>query len=56
MMRRCVELSADAVRAHEMPFSCVICRDGEIVVEATNRVSRDADVTRHAEIVAISEA
>src|ERR1041384_1081095 len=56
MMRRCVELSADAVRAHELPFSCVVCRDGEIVVEATNRVSRDGDVTRHAEIIAISEA
>src|SRR4051812_10719246 len=56
MMRRCVELSTDAVRAHELPFSCVICRDGEIVVEATNRVARDRDVTRHAEIVAISQA
>ena len=55
-MRRCVELSAEAVRANELPFSCVICRDGEIVVETTNRVVRDADVTRHAEIIAISEA
>jgi tRNA(adenine34) deaminase len=56
MMRHCVELSADAVRASELPFSCVICRDGEIVAEAINRVARDADVTRHAEIIAISEA
>jgi tRNA(adenine34) deaminase len=56
MMRRCVALSAEAVRARELPFACVICRDGEIVVEATNRVVRDGDVTRHAEVLAISEA
>ena len=56
MMRRCVELSADAVRRQELPFACVICRDGEVVAEAINRVVQDADVTRHAEIIAISEA
>jgi len=56
MMRRCVELSTDAVRRRELPFSCVICRDGEVVAEAINRVVQDADVTRHAEILAISEA
>jgi tRNA(adenine34) deaminase len=56
MMRRCIELSAEAVQRRELPFSCVICRDGEIVAEATNRVVRDADVTKHAEILAISHA
>lgn len=56
MMRRCVELSAAAVDQKELPFACVICRDGEVVAEATNRVARDADVTRHAEILAISKA
>jgi tRNA(adenine34) deaminase len=56
MMRRCVELSATAVTRRELPFSCVICRDGEIVAEAVNRVVQDADVTKHAEILAISEA
>jgi tRNA(adenine34) deaminase len=56
MMRRCVELSAAAVQQRELPFACVICRDGEIVTEAINRVVRDGDVTRHAEVLAISEA
>jgi tRNA(adenine34) deaminase len=56
MMRHCVELSAEAVRQRELPFACVICRDGEIVAESINRVAHDKDVTRHAEIVAISEA
>src|SRR5436853_1188975 len=56
MMRRCVELSAAAVQQGELPFACVICRDGEIVAEAINRVVRDGDVTRHAEVLAISEA
>jgi tRNA(adenine34) deaminase len=34
----------------------VICRDGEVVVEVTNQVSREGDVTRHAELVTVSTA
>jgi tRNA(adenine34) deaminase len=56
MMGRCIELSKVAVNKRELPFSCVICRDGEIVAEATNRVVQDVDVTKHAELLAISEA
>src|SRR5271170_1546016 len=56
MMARCIELSRDSVAAGELPFGCVICRDDEVVVEATNRVARDRDITRHAEMVAMSEA
>src|SRR5262245_19330020 len=56
MMQRCIELSARAVAERELPFACVICRDGEVIAEATNRVMRDGDVTRHAELLAISAA
>jgi tRNA(adenine34) deaminase len=56
MMKRCIELAALAVSERELPFSCVIELDGEIVAEAINRVVRDGDVTRHAELLAISDA
>jgi tRNA(adenine34) deaminase len=56
MMERCIALSKTAGSLGEFPFACVIARDGEVIVESTNRVARDADVTRHAEIVAVSMA
>ena len=51
-LHRAVE---DRRQVGEFPFACVIARDGEVVVETTNRVARDGDVTRHAEIVAIGD-
>lgn len=56
MMARCIELSRTAANDGEFPFACVITRGGKVVVETTNRVARDGDVTRHAEIVAVSMA
>ena len=56
MMARCITLSRDSIVAGELPFACVICRDGEVVAEATNRVVRDREMMRHAEMVAISQA
>jgi tRNA(adenine34) deaminase len=56
MMARCIELSKTAGKDGEFPFACVIAREGKVVVETTNRVARDADVTRHAELVAVSMA
>jgi tRNA(adenine34) deaminase len=56
MMERCIRLSAKATRSGELPFAALICKGNELVVEATNLVARDGDVTRHAEIVAMSEA
>ena len=56
MMARCIELSRTAVSKGELPFASVICKDGNVVAEATNQVFRDHDVTRHAELIAISTA
>ena len=56
LMARCIELSRLASAAGEIPFAARTGRGEEIVAEATNRVVRDADVTRHAELLAISAA
>jgi tRNA(adenine34) deaminase len=56
MMEHCIELSKDAGSQGEYPFASVICIDDRIVVEATNEVERDGDVTRHSDLVAISAA
>jgi tRNA(adenine34) deaminase len=56
MMTRCIELSKRSGESGEYPYAAVICRDGTIVAESMNRVSHERDVTRHAEIVAISMA
>jgi tRNA(adenine34) deaminase len=54
MMARCIELSRIAVSEGEHPFGTVIALDGRVVAEAINRNIRDSDVTRHAEVIALS--
>jgi tRNA(adenine34) deaminase len=56
MMERCVELARTAGKYGEFPFASIACNGEGLVSEALNRVDRDADVTRHAELVAVSEA
>lgn len=56
MMARCIELSRIAVGEGELPFGTVIALDGHILSEAINRTVRDGDVSRHAEVIALSEA
>jgi tRNA(adenine34) deaminase len=56
MMRRCVELSRVASTEGEYPFGTVIALDGDIIAEATNRTIREGDVSRHAEVIALSIA
>jgi tRNA(adenine34) deaminase len=56
MMARCIELARLAVADGEYPFGSVIALDGEIVAEAVNTTIRASDVTRHAEIAALSQA
>jgi tRNA(adenine34) deaminase len=56
MMARCVELSRTGAAQGELPFGCVVARDGEVLGESENRAVRDGDVSRHAEILAIAQA
>lgn len=56
MMTHCIALSKASGEAGEYPYGAVICRNGTIVAESINMVSHDGDVTRHAEVVAISQA
>jgi tRNA(adenine34) deaminase len=56
MMTHCIALSKESGKAGEYPYAAVVCRDGAIVAESINRVAHDGDVTRHAEVVAISLA
>ena len=56
MMRHCFALAAKSAEQGEYPYAAAIVRDGEIAAENTNKVGQDRDVTRHAELVAISLA
>lgn len=56
MMEQCIRLSAIATGRGEFPFAALICEGDHIVVETTNLVAQSGDVTRHAELVAVSEA
>ena len=56
MMEHCIRLSAIGAARKEFPFAALVCEGERIVVEATNLVAQSGDVTRHAELVAVSEA
>ncbi|HEV7409113.1 MAG TPA: nucleoside deaminase [Bradyrhizobium sp.] len=56
MMGRCIGLSKASGKAGEYPYAAVVCRDGTIVAQSINMVTHDGDVTRHSELVAISQA
>ncbi len=56
MMRRCFALAVKSAKQGEYPYGSVIVCDGKVVAETTNRVAHDHDVTRHAEVVAITAA
>jgi tRNA(adenine34) deaminase len=56
MMRRCITLAQSARQNGEYPFAAVISRRGEFICESLNLVKLEGDVTRHAEMHAISTA
>src|SRR5215475_3005870 len=56
MMERCVELSKTAGAHGEFPFASLVCNGEVVISEAINGAERDVDVTRHAELMAVSQA
>lgn len=55
-LARAVELATANVAAGGGPFGAVVVRDGAVVAEGQNRVTRDLDPTAHAEVMAIRAA
>lgn len=55
-MRRAIELSVRNVENNGGPFGAVIVKDGNIVAEGVNRVTKNNDPTAHAEVSVIREA
>ena len=55
-MNRAIELAKQNVDHGGGPFGAVIVRDGKIIAEGSNMVTRDTDPTAHAEVVAIRKA
>ncbi len=55
-MQRAIELSIKSVENGGGPFGAVIVKDGKIIAEASNSVTKDNDPTAHAEINAIRQA
>jgi tRNA(adenine34) deaminase len=53
MMRRCIELSKETPKG-ELPFAALISQGGRVIAESNNSVVRDCDVSRHAELIALS--
>jgi guanine deaminase len=55
-LARAVALAVANVADGGGPFGAVVVRDGELVAEGQNRVTRDLDPTAHAEVQAIRAA
>jgi len=55
-MRKAIELSVKNVENGGGPFGAVIVKDGEIIAQGFNQVTRTNDPTAHAEVLAIREA
>lgn len=55
-IQKCIELANEAYeKDNDLPFACIIVRNGAIVVVAKNH-ARSGDVTNHAEVLALKDA
>jgi len=53
---RAIQLAVENVKAGGGPFGALVVRDGAIIGEGANSVTRECDPTAHAEVVAIRMA
>ncbi|MGP1350148.1 MAG: nucleoside deaminase [Hoylesella marshii] len=56
LMCKAIALSEESVKNGGGPFGAVIAKDGEIIAEGANSVTKDHDPTAHAEVNAIRKA
>ena len=52
-MRKAIDLSIESVKNGGGPFGAVIVKDGKIIAQASNSVTKNNDPTAHAEVNAI---
>ncbi len=55
-MMRAIELAKQSIDNAGGPFGAVIVKDGEIIAETSNSVTKDNDPTAHAEVNCIRQA
>lgn len=55
-MMRAIELAKQSIDNCGGPFGAVIVKDGEIIAETSNSVTKDNDPTAHAEVNCIRQA
>jgi guanine deaminase len=55
-MQRAIDISRESVKSGGGPFGAVIVKDGSVIAEASNGVTKHNDPTAHAEINAIRKA
>lgn len=53
LIKRCIELARQAHQKGDSPFGALVARADDILVEATNSITINNDITAHAEIIAI---
>lgn len=55
-LRQCIELATNSVACGGGPFAAMVVRNGQVLAQSGNCVTRDNDPTAHAELEAIRQA
>ena len=55
-MKIALKQAKKALKYNEVPVGCVITKNNKIIAKAYNKKEKTKDVTKHAEIIAISKA